>query len=215
MDGKDWTLAGEQANLANNEQRKTIALKESMPARYVKVEAVETYGNHEGNNKYVSGTRFNYYEDSTKVFKEPEVEYSVTSWTNQDVTATLKVPAGYTVIGDESHTFTENGNYTFTYKDIHDKEKTITAEVTWIDREAPTATVEYDITETTQFAVKAALKDFSEENVTILNADEDGSHTFQENGTFTFELRDKAGNMGYVTAEVTWIENGDSGKTGN
>lgn len=123
MDGKDWTLAGEQANLANNEQRKTIALKESMPARYVKVEAVETYGNHEGNNKYVSGTRFNYYEDSTKVFKEPEVEYSVTSWTNQDVTATLKVPAGYTVIGDESHTFTENGNYTFTYKDIHDKEK--------------------------------------------------------------------------------------------
>ena len=33
MDGKDWTLAGEQANLANNEQRKTIALKESMPAR--------------------------------------------------------------------------------------------------------------------------------------------------------------------------------------
>lgn len=212
MDGKDWTLAGEQANLANNEQRKTIALKESMPARYVKVEAVETYGNHEGNNKYVSGTRFNYYEDSTKVFKEPEVEYSVTSWTNQDVTATLKVPAGYTVIGDESHTFTENGNYTFTYKDIHDKEKTITAEVTWIDREAPTATVEYDITETTQFAVKAALKDFSEENVTILNADEDGSHTFQENGTFTFELRDKAGNMGYVTAEVTWIENGDSGK---
>ena len=134
------------------------------------------------------------------------------SWTNQDVTATLKVPAGYTVIGDESHTFTENGNYTFTYKDIHDKEKTITAEVTWIDREAPMATVEYDITETTQFAVKAALKDFSEENVTILNADEDGSHTFQENGTFTFELRDKAGNMGYVTAEVTWIENGDSGK---
>ena len=56
------------------------------------------------------------------------------------------------------------------------------------------------------------MKDFSEENVTILNADEDGSHTFQENGTFTFELRDKAGNMGYVTAEVTWIENGDSGK---
>ena len=59
MDGKDWTLAGEQANLANNEQRKTIALIESKPARYVKVEAVETYGNHEGNNKYVSGTRFN------------------------------------------------------------------------------------------------------------------------------------------------------------
>ena len=56
------------------------------------------------------------------------------------------------------------------------------------------------------------MKDFSEENVTILNADEDGSHTFQENGSFTFELRDKAGNMGYVTAEVTWIENGDSGK---
>lgn len=212
MDGQEWTLAGEQSDLANDEQRKTIALTESMPARYVKIEAVETYGNQEGNNKYVSGTRFNYYEDTTKVFQEPEVEYSVTSWTNQDVIATLKVPVGYKVTGDESHTFTENGEYTFTYKDIHDKEGTVKAEVTWIDREAPTATVEYDVTETTQFAVKATLKNFSEEDVTILNADEDGSHTFFENGTFTFEICDKAGNIGYVTAEVTWIENGDSEK---
>lgn len=206
MDGQDWTLVGEKANLGNDVKRKTITLSEVLPAMYVKIEAVETYGNHEGPNKYVSGTRFNYYEDTTKVFSEPVVEYSITSLTNQDVEATLRLPDGYKVIGDNKHLFKENGEFTFTYKDTHNKEQTIKAEVNWIDKVVPTATVEYDITETTQFMVKATLKNFSKEDVTILNADEDGSHTFYENGSFIFEIQDRAGNIGYVKAEVTWIE---------
>ena len=53
--------------------------------------------------------------------------------------------------------------------------------------------------------MKATLKDFSKENVKVLNGDEDGSHTFTKNGEFTFMIQDEAGNIGYVTAKVTWI----------
>lgn len=210
LDGEEWTLVAEETNLANNEDRKTIKLAESMPAKYVKIEATETYGNAEGPNKYVSGKRFNYYEDLTKEYKEPSIKYSITSLTNQDVVATLDLPKGFTAVGETTYTFKNNGVHNFTYKDMNNKKHTITAEVNWIDKEAPTATVEYDITETTKFEVKATLKDFSEENVKILNADEDGSHTFIENGTFTFEIQDQAGNIGYVKAEVTWIENDEN-----
>lgn len=207
LDGKEWTVAGEKTNLANNESRKTIVLSESMPAKYVKIEATETYGNAEGPNKYVSGKRFGYYEDKTKEYNEPFIDYSIKHLTNQDVIATIVLPQGFTVVGEATHTFQKNGKYTFSYKDINNKEFTIDAEVTWIDKEIPTATVEYDITENTRFAVKATLKNFSKENVIILNGDSEGGHTFYENGVFVFEIQDEAGNIGYIKAEVTWIEN--------
>ena len=116
-------MVGEKANLSNNKDRKTITLSKVLPAMYVKIEAVETYGNHEGPNKYVSGTRFNYYEDTTKVFSEPVVEYSITSLTNQDVEATLRLPDGYKIVGDNKHLFSENGEFEFTYIDYNNKEK--------------------------------------------------------------------------------------------
>lgn len=205
LDGQEWTLAGEKTNMANNTVRKELVLDESLPAKFVKIEATETYGNHEGPNKYVSGRRFNYYEDTTKIYKDPSIEYSVTSLTNKDVVATLQLPSGFKAVGESTYTFDKNGEHTFTYKDLNNKEKTIEAKVSWIDKEVPTATVEYDITEKTEFAVKATLKDFSKENVKVLNGDEDGSHTFTKNGEFTFMIQDEAGNIGYVTAKVTWI----------
>ena len=205
LDGQEWTLAGEKTNMANNTARKELVLDESLPAKFVKIEATETYGNHEGPNKYVSGRRFNYYEDTTKIYKGPSIEYSVTSLTNKDVVATLQLPSGFKAVGESTYIFDKNGVHTFTYKDLNNKEKTIEAKVSWIDKEVPTATVEYDITEKTEFAVKATLKDFSKENVKVLNGDENGSHTFTKNGEFTFMIQDEAGNIGYVTAKVTWI----------
>ena len=205
LDGQEWTLAGEKTNMANNTARKELVLDESLPAKFVKIEATETYGNNEGPNKYVSGRRFNYYEDTTKIYKGPSIEYSVTSLTNKDVVATLQLPSGFKAVGESTYIFDKNGEHTFTYKDLNNKEKTIEAKVSWIDKEVPTATVEYDITEKTEFAVKATLKDFSKENVKVLNGDENGSHTFTKNGEFTFMLQDEAGNIGYVTAKVTWI----------
>ena len=53
--------------------------------------------------------------------------------------------------------------------------------------------------------VKATLRDFSKEGITIINGDEDGGHTFHENGAFIFEIQERAGNIGFVKAEVTWI----------
>ena len=205
LDGQEWTLAGEKTNMANNTARKELVLDESLPAKFVKIEATETYGNHEGPNKYVSGRRFNYYEDTTKIYKDPSIEYSVTSLTNKDVVATLQLPSGFKAVGESTYIFDKNGEHTFTYRDLNNKEKTIEAKVSWIDKEVPTATVEYDITEKTEFAVKATLKDFSKENVKVLNGDENGSHTFTKNGEFTFMIQDEAGNIGYVTAKVTWI----------
>lgn len=205
LDGQEWTLAGEKTNMANNTARKELVLDESLPAKFVKIEATETYGNNEGPNKYVSGRRFNYYEDTTKIYKGPSIEYSVTSLTNKDVVATLQLPSGFKAVGESTYIFDKNGEHTFTYKDLNNKEKTIEAKVSWIDKEVPTATVEYDITEKTEFAVKATLKDFSKENVKVLNGDENGSHTFTKNGEFTFMIQDEAGNIGYVTAKVTWI----------
>lgn len=205
LDGQEWTLAGEKTNMANNTARKELVLDESLPAKFVKIEATETYGNHEGPNKYVSGRRFNYYEDTTKIYKGPSIEYSVTSLTNKDVVATLQLPSGFKAVGESTYIFDKNGEHTFTYKDLNNKEKTIEAKVSWIDKEVLTATVEYDITEKTEFAVKATLKDFSKENVKVLNGDENGSHTFTKNGEFTFMIQDEAGNIGYVTAKVTWI----------
>lgn len=205
LDGIEWKLVSEITNLANDENRKTITLKESVPARYVKIEATETYGNHEGPNKYVSGKRFNYYEDTTKKFSEPEIEYSKNKLTNQNVVATIKIPYGYKAIGSTSYTFNNNGKHEFKYKDINGEEKTLIANVTWIDKELPTAQVEYDITSQTQFTVKATLKNISKENVTIIDGS-GGTYIFSKNGEYVFKIKDEAGNIGEVIAKVTWIE---------
>ena len=205
LDGVEWNLVKNSNVLANDTNRKYIKLDESVAARFVKIEATETYGNHEGPNKYVSGTRFNYYEDTTKEFKEPEIEYSINSITNKDVEAKIKLTYGCTSIGKNSHTFTENGMYTFKYKDVNGEEKELIAKVTWIDKIIPTATVEYDVTGETQFQVKATLKNISKKNVTIIDGS-DGTYTFTKNGEYTFKIRDNAGNIGEIVAKVTRIE---------
>ena len=70
------------------------------------------------------------------------VEYSTTNLTNHDVVATVNSNRSDIVIlkdgevtYDYTYTFTENGTYTFEYQDWNGKnQKTITAEVNWIDK---------------------------------------------------------------------------------
>ena len=70
LDGKNWTLSGGATNWANNKERKILKLNEPTKAKYVKILATATYSNGmEEENKYVSGVRFNYYEDVTKTVK--------------------------------------------------------------------------------------------------------------------------------------------------
>lgn len=206
LDGNTWVLAATFSNWGNNYDTK-VATFDAKPAKYVKIVATHTYGNNEGPDKYVSGRMVGYYEDTTKNYdEEAYVNYSIYSLTNQDVVASVVVPDGWTVKGDATHTFSENGEYTFVYTDIYQNEKRITAKVDWIDKIIPTADIVYDKNSATNYSVTATLTNISKDNVEIMNHDSD-SYTFYENGEFTFKLKDAAGNIGYVTAKVDWIDN--------
>ena len=144
----------------------------------------------------------NFFEDTRESYSpEASIDYSTTDITNKDVTATVVLPKGCTIVGNDSHVFDSNGTFEFEFLDAENTKHTIEAKVDWIDKEAPKARVEYDIEYWTSEKVTATLVDVSEE-VTFINGN---SYTFEDNGTYTFEYEDKAGNKGSVTAEVNWI----------
>ena len=147
-----------------------------------------------------------------------DITYNITKLTNTDVVATINpyiidtegkhASVEVTSEGGATHTFTENGEFTFEYKDSSDTEnwnvKQHKAKVDWIDKTAPTAEVRYSTTESTDKPVVATLVNESED-ITITNNGTSREYTFTENDEFTFRFIDKAGNVGTVTAKVDWI----------
>jgi hypothetical protein len=73
-----------------------------------------------------------------------------------------------------------------------------------IDNVAPTATVEYSTTAPANQDVVATIT--PSEAVTITNNGGSSSYTFTENGSFTFDFVDAAGNTGSATATVSNID---------
>jgi hypothetical protein len=74
-----------------------------------------------------------------------ELRYSTQDPTNRDVTVDLiSADPIHMVNNDRSfrYVFTENGTFTFVYRDAHDREMEATAAVDNIDKTAPTATLE-------------------------------------------------------------------------
>lgn len=69
----------------------------------------------------------------------------------------------------------------------------------------PTAGIAYSTTEKTNGVVVARLVNPSRK-ITITNNDGKDTYVFTENGDFTFEFVDEAGNKGRATATVTWID---------
>lgn len=135
------------------------------------------------------------------------VSYDITNPTNQDVTATLTVDSGITILnngGSNTHVFTENGSFEFELQNAAGTKGTVAATVTWIDKEAPTATVTYSPHKLTNQDVTATIT--PSEEVIVTNNNGGLSHTFPENGSFTFEFEDKAGNKGTAAATVDWID---------
>lgn len=64
MDGETWTLSGKAQNLANNEVQKYIILDNPTKAKFVKIQATETYGNSlSEQNQYFSGKLFMFFEN--------------------------------------------------------------------------------------------------------------------------------------------------------
>ena len=135
------------------------------------------------------------------------ITYSPETLTNQDVTATITFDKeNVTITGDggkNTHVFKENGEFIFTYEDSDGNVGTAKAEVDWIDKTAPTATITF--VTNADGSITATLGNFSEENVTITNNDGKNTYVFTSNGNFTFTFKDEAGNQGTAIATVTDI----------
>lgn len=104
---------------------------------------------------------------------------------------------------------TANGYYTFDLTDLTDptrKEKLIIV-VANIDGTAPEATIEYLTASTTAGVsgnITAKLR--PSEPVAVTNNGGNHTYTFTDNGSFTFQFRDEAGNIGTATATVANID---------
>ena len=210
MDGENFTEIKEVTGWENNQNLKTVDFDESVQVQYVKILGVTmSYTNQA--KIHIGARMFNFYKDTTKTeFEEvapiATISYNITEATKEDVIATVTFnKENVTVKGGNTHTFTENGTYTFEYEDTVGNTGTAVAEVTWIDREAPSGVIVYSKVDPTNQDVIATIS-FKESNVRITNNDGKNTYTFTDNGEFVFEFADRAGNIGTAKAEVTWID---------
>lgn len=132
-----------------------------------------------------------------------------TSPTNQNITVTVSSDKGR--LNTTSHTFTQNGSFTFTATDGAGKQTSKTVTITNIDKTPPVISIApYNTAPSTgPITVYASCNEGS------LNA---GSHTFTQNGSFTFVATDAAGNSSSSTVTVSNIvsvKSGDINGDGN
>ena len=160
------------------------------------------------------------------------VQYSKKDWTNQDVTVRISAQDDLAktitylkriVDKDEkerfeedasadTYVFTENGEYTFYFKDQAGNMESKTVNVTWIDKVKPEAKVifttedgaDYRPTNWTNQSVTANLE-FSSISPVSMPEGED-SHLFTTNGSHTFTYIDAAGNRNETTVTVKRID---------
>ena len=205
LDGESWTLAHTFQGLQNNAQWKEIVLPQPVAARYVKVVATETYYNNAfEKDKYFSGKMLNFYVDTTQSYiSQAQVTYSTQAPTNQPVTATLVLPQGCQAEVTE-YVFDDNGTYTFHYTDANGVAQTLEAQVTWIDKQAPTGELHYSYQGWTNQPVTVTLENLSED-VEFVDGSQ-GVHVFEDNHSYTFTIRDAAGNESTYTATVSWMD---------
>ena len=145
-DGENWgTEIGKIENCPQDNELRNITLEQSVFGKYVKLE-MDTY------SMFASLAMVNLFEDTTKVEKtKPRagVAYSTTEKTNGVVVARLVNPNKPITItnngGKDTYVFTENGDFTFEFEDADGNKGSTTATVTWIDKDGPTADVEYDL----------------------------------------------------------------------
>ncbi|WP_337104136.1 hypothetical protein [Paenibacillus sp. YIM B09110] len=109
-------------------------------------------------------------------------------------------------IKGNSFAISQNGVYVFDLTDLTAPERTgkLLAVVKNVDNTAPEGSIEFNITATTRANVTAKLS--TSEPVRILNNDGRSSYVFKDNGHFTFEFEDEAGNVGTATATVSNID---------
>ena len=97
--------------------------------------------------------------------------------------------------------------YSLTGHDAAGNSTTATGGGVTFDKTEPTATISYSTTAPTNSDVTATIT--PSEAVTITNNSGLTTYTFTDNGSFTFEFRDAAGNTGSATAIVNNIDKTD------
>ncbi len=144
---------------------------------------------------------------------QPAITYSTEDWTQQSVTASVYFSnegAPVSVLNNDgslSYMFEDNGTFTFFYEDAAGNEGQVNAQVSWIDREAPTGTLSYSSVGWTNDDVTVTLLTEDNSGLAPIITSEGGEQiTFTENGLFTFEWRDAAGNVSQTTAVVDRID---------
>ena len=108
------------------------------------------------------------------------------------------------IVDPFSYEFISNGEFTFEFVDKAGNKGTATAKVDWIDLDSPEAIITYDYKTFTNNNVTVTLS--SKEDIIITNNGGKNTYTFKENGEFTFNFKDLAGNENTVTARVDWID---------
>lgn len=136
-----------------------------------------------------------------------EIIYTPSSFTNKNVRAVLipKEPVKIlTNSGKAEYIFTQNGEFVFEFEDQAGNKGSKTAEVTWIDKISPRVSLEYSNNVMTNKPVEVIL--YTDEDAIILNNGGSANRTFYRNGEFTFRVRDEAGNIAEIKAEVKNID---------
>lgn len=217
MDGTNWELAATKTNLANDNTVKKITFDDAYQAKYVKINCPAVW--EQGLQLFVSIAVINLYENpSASEVPTAEINYNIVNKTNKNVVAELVDENRPITItnndGKTTHTFTENGEFTFEFVDRNGHKGSALAKVDWIDKTAPNASISFSTTEVTNENVVATIT-FDKPNVTILSTDVelatnpvDGSKTitFLENNDVELKFQDELGNIGTKTISVDWID---------
>ena len=154
LDGENWKELSRLTNLTYTNQANTIEdaientksfdINYDEEVQYVKIVADRTNGN------WFAAREFNLYQDLTKnPHPTAGIAYSTTELTNGKVVARLINPSRAITItnngGSDTYTFSENGEFTFEFKDKNGITGSATAKVDWIDKNIPDANIEYEL----------------------------------------------------------------------
>ncbi|HWQ29821.1 MAG TPA: hypothetical protein VN549_02435, partial [Negativicutes bacterium] len=152
----------------------------------------------------------------------PLDEAAMSSITSKSIVARISFAApGCKVLNNDGQTdyvFDRNGQFVFLYEDSSGLQGHKVAAVGCIDRDAPTAQINYSNTNPTKDCVQVDFVfnepvEILEKNFTIVFNDKNEEGLYEgvalqtaDNGTFTVKVRDKAGNTSDLTAEVSNID---------
>ena len=143
---------------------------------------------------------YSYAYKNVKVY----ITYSEMNITNKDVVATLQSDIPIEMNMSNSHTFTENGSFTFEFV-VNGEEKELTATVDWIDKKAPVITGYENRVDELEAVVINVIDENLSKIVVTLNGeyiDFNNGDTLFKPGTYQILATDKAGNSSEVTLRI-------------